>query len=96
MSKPGRSFGVAILFAWIGWASPGLAADAVGPTLTISREDVVQDGSPLFSVESALGKAELASHQIKDRDEIDAGAKATRLAFNGAENTVESFHKRVG
>jgi hypothetical protein len=53
-------------------------------------------GSSLFSVESAMGKAELACHQIEYGDEIDAGAKASRLALNGAEDTVESLHKSVG
>lgn len=40
-----------------------------------------------------MGKTELASHQIEYGDEIDAGAKASSLTLNGAEDTVESFHK---
>ena len=32
----------------------------------------LRNGSPPFSVESALGKTKFAGHQIEDGDEIDA------------------------
>ena len=43
-----------------------------------------------------MGKAELARHQIEHGDEIHAGSKASCLALNGAEDTVESLHKSIG
>jgi hypothetical protein len=43
-----------------------------------------------------MREAKLASDQIEHGDEIDAGAKASSLAFNCAEDTVESLHESVG
>lgn len=56
MNALGKFFGVAIVLAGIGGASPSLAADAVVPTLTVSREDVVQATVKRFEVKGTTNE----------------------------------------
>ena len=85
---------VAGIFSGSVWDFCGIRVSALPGIEQTQQADVLSEaffGSSLFSVESAMGKAELASHQIEHGDEIDAGAKASRSQIDG----FEEFHAQI-